>query len=324
MLEALQDLDSIRLNFSKESLFILNLTLAFIMFGVALEIKISAFKKLILRPKPTVIGVISQFVMLPAVTFLLLVLFQNYVTPTVALGMILVSSCPGGNISNFISSLAKGNIELSVSLTAVATLGAIIMTPLNFAFWGGLYNRLLSKAEASALLRPLEIDASQMFQTVFILLGIPLLIGIFISYQFPAFTNKIVKPIKTLSILIFIGIVVMAFSNNYQYFIEHIYFIFLIVLIHNSVALITGYSFSSFFGITRRERRSVTIETGIQNSGLGLVLIFNPKIFPDDLHIGGMAFIAAWWGIWHILAGLGIAWFWSGIKIPEGKKNQNK
>ncbi len=320
MLEALQDLDAIRLNFSKESLFILNLTLAFIMFGVALEIKISAFKKLIMRPKPTVVGVISQFVMLPAVTFLLLALFRNYVTPTVALGMILVSSCPGGNISNFISSLAKGSIELSVSLTAVATLGAIIMTPVNFAFWGGLYNRLLSTAEASELLRPLEIDASQMFQTVFILLGIPLLIGIFISHQFPAFTTKIVKPIKTLSILIFIGIVIMAFSSNYQYFIEHIYFIFLIVLIHNSVALITGYSFSSFFGITRRERRSVTIETGIQNSGLGLVLIFNPKIFPADLHIGGMAFIAAWWGIWHILAGLGIAWFWSGIKIPDGKK----
>ena len=317
MLESLRQLDEIRLNFSQGSLFVLNLTLAFIMFGVALEIKLDSFKKLLLRPKPAIIGVISQFFLLPAVTFLLIMIFRNFITPTVALGMILVASCPGGNISNFISSLAKGNIALSVSLTAVATLAAIFMTPLNFAFWGKLYTVYHNKASASAFLRPLEIDAGQMFQTVFILLGIPLMIGVWVAWKYPNLTKKIVNPIKRLSILIFIGIVILAFSNNYDYFLQHIKFIFIIVLIHNTVALSSGYVFSSIFKLKRSDRRSVTIETGIQNSGLGLVLIFNPKIFPEHLAVGGMAFIAAWWGIWHILSGLGIAWFWSRIPLKK-------
>jgi len=80
------------------------------------------------------------------------------------------------------------------------------------------------------------------------------------------------------------------------------------------MALISGYLTASVFGLNRIDRRTISIETGIQNSGLGLVLLFNPKIFPPELNMGGMAFIAAWWGIWHILSGLGIATFWSWVR----------
>jgi BASS family bile acid:Na+ symporter len=80
------------------------------------------------------------------------------------------------------------------------------------------------------------------------------------------------------------------------------------------IALSTGYIFSTYLKIRLKEKKTVTIETGIQNSGLALVLLFNPNIFPTDLAIGGMAFIAAWWGIWHILSGLTIAAFWSRVK----------
>lgn len=305
MYESLKLLDNIRLNFSQEGLFFLNLTLAFIMFGVALDLKIDSFKRILLKPKPVIIGVISQFLILPAITYVIVSLLSDYITPSVAMGMILVASCPGGNISNFISSMAKGNAALSVSLTAIATLVAIFMTPLNFAFWGGLYNM------HSPLLRPIEIDPFQMFQTVFILLGIPLIIGIWFSSKFPIITKKILKPIKILSIVVFISFVVVAFSNNLDYFLKYIKYIFIIVLIHNVFALLTGFSFASLAKLRRVDRRAITIETGIQNSGLGLVLIFSPKIFPENLEIGGMAFIAAWWGIWHILSGLGIAYFWS-------------
>lgn len=315
MYEALLPLDEIKLNFSPESLFVLNLTLAFIMFGVALEIKVSHFKRIVSKPNGAAVGFISQFFLLPAVTFLLITLLRKQVTPTVALGMLLVASCPGGNISNFISSLAKGNAALSVSLTAIATISAIFMTPFNFAFWGGLYTNYVSHVDAGTLLRPLEIDPVQMFQTVFILLGIPLIIGMWFNYQFPKTTEKLVRPLKALSIIFFIAIVVLAFRNNFNYFIAHIKFIFIIVLLHNALALTSGYLFASLFKVKRRDRRALTIETGIQNSGLGLVLIFNPKIFPESMDIGGMAFIAAWWGIWHIIAGLSIAGFWSQIKI---------
>lgn len=325
MREALEALDSIHLNFSPEGLFTLNLTLAFIMFGVALEIKPDHFKRVFLNPKSTVVGFFSQFFFLPAVTFLIILIFRNILTPTIAFGMILVASCPGGNISNFISSLAKGNVALSVSLTAIATLSAIILTPLNFALWGKLYI-IVYNVKAEHLLQPLTIDPLEMFKTVFILLGIPLTIGMLFNHYLPRVTAKIVKPIKNLSIIIFMAIVVMAFSNNYEYFLQHITFIFMIVLIHNFIALSTGYSLGTLFKLGKTDRRSITIETGIQNSGLGLVLLFNPKVFPEfimvngierPLEIGGMAFITAWWGIWHILAGLMIAGIWSRIPVES-------
>ncbi len=311
MIESLQTLDNVRLNFSQQGLFVLNLTLAFIMFGVALQIRLEHFKNIIFKPKSTIVGFISQFLLLPMVTVLMVTVLRAYITPTIAMGMILVASCPGGNISNFITSLAKGNIALSVSLTAIATIAAIVLTPLNFAIWGGVYTNFISLLNSDVLLRPLEINPWQMFQTVFILLGIPMAIGIFVNHKFPNLTRRIVKPIKILSILLFAAIVALAFSNNYEYFLRYIKYIFIIVLIHNAMALLTGFFFATGMGLSRYDRRAVSLETGIQNSGLALVLLFNPKIFPSDLAIGGMAFIAAWWGIWHILSGLGIAAFWS-------------
>jgi BASS family bile acid:Na+ symporter len=226
----------------------------------------------------------------------------------VALGMILVASCPGGNISNFVSSLAKGNIALSVSLTAISSIGAIVLTPLNFSIYGNLYLHFLEVK--SSLARPIEIDPYQMFQTVFIILGIPLILGILTNKKFPKFTEKIIKPIKILSILVFAGFVVVAFRNNFDYFSRYIHYIFLIVLIHNFIALLSGYGFARLFNMNRQNRRTIAIETGIQNSGLALALIFNPKIFPVELEVGGMAFVAAWWGIWHIISGLGLAFWW--------------
>lgn len=310
MKESLEVLDSIRLNFNADSLLILNMTLAIIMFGVALEIKLDNFKKLIKDPKPALVGIFSQFIVLPALTFLLAYLIQP--STTVALGMILVASCPGGNVSNFMSVMAKGNTALSVSLTAFATLAAIVLTPLNFAFWGGLYSA------TSPAYQPIEIDPYSMFQTVFIILGIPLILGMWFAKKFPELTLKISKPLRMISILIFMGYVVIALLKNYDYFIDYVHLVLLIVLAHNAVALFTGFSLSSLFKLAKPDRRSITIETGIQNSGLALVLIFNPKIFPEELQVGGMAIIAAWWGIWHILSGLTIAYFWSKKKLVLG------
>ncbi len=328
MREALEVLDNLHLNFSQEGLFTLNLILAFIMFGVALEIKLEHFRKILQNPKATVIGFISQFFFLPAVTFIVILLLSNLVTPTIALGMILVSSCPGGNISNFISSLAKGNIALSVSLTAVATISAIILTPLNFAIWGKLYI-MAYNVKQTHLLQPITIDPLEMFKTVFILLGIPLILGMFVNHKFPKITARVVKPLKNLSILLFVAIITVMFTKNYDNFIKHIYYVFLIVLFHNAIALTTGFSSASLFKLSSLDRRSITIETGIQNSGLALVLLFNPNIFPETitlngierpLEIGGMAYIAAWWGIWHIIAGLSLAGIWSRIPVGEGTK----
>jgi BASS family bile acid:Na+ symporter len=224
--------------------------------------------------------------------------------------MILVAACPGGNVSNFMTSLAKGNIALSVSMTAFSTMIAMVMTPANFAFWGDLYINMYEKTGAE-LLRPIEIDFWQVVQTVFILLGIPVALGVFFAKRFPRLTEKIKKPAKQISFIIFILFVIILLSANFSNFMKAIHLIFFIVLLHNGLALAIGFVFSTIMRRPRMDRRAITIETGIQNSGLALVLMFNPKIFPPDLELGGMAVVAAWWGVWHIVSGLILSSIWA-------------
>ena len=310
MYEDLLQLDTIRINFSAGGMHIINMVLAFVMFGVALGIQPSMFKEVLKKPKSVIVGLVSQLIALPALTFLLIVAFNQYITPMVAMGMILVAACPGGNISNFMSQLSKANTELSVTLTAITTLVSPIFTPANFAIWGGLYVNFVNP-EAGSALRELHIDIYQMFETVFILLGVPLVVGILVSHYLPKVDQKLKKPMQYFSILFFIMMVVLAFGNNVDLFLKYIGFIFILVLIHNGLALSTGFGMATIFKLPFADRRTLTIETGIQNSGLGLVLLFNPKIFPPDLAIGGMLFITAWWGIWHIISGLSVSLIFS-------------
>jgi len=323
MYETLQGLDHIRLNFSQESLHALNIAIGFLMFGVALEIKIQQFKDLINSPKSAIIGFTSQFLILPFLTFIFVILLKDIITPTMALGMILVASCPGGNFSNFISSLAKANIALSVSLTAIATVSAVILTPLNFSLWGNWAIGVYSAADAETLVRPLEIDVYQMFKTVFIILGIPLILGLTLSNRFPKFTKKIVRPIKQISIVVFTIVIILALMKNFDHLINYLQYVFLLVLIHNAMALGSGYALGKIFKRPFTDIKTLSIETGIQNAGLALVLIFNPKIFPPEMELGGMAIIAAWWGIWHMLAGLILAGYWTNFTFGLSKKPSN-
>ncbi|MCK5906508.1 MAG: bile acid:sodium symporter family protein [Flavobacteriales bacterium] len=284
---------------------VINFALAIIMFGVAIEIEFKHFKEVLKHPKSMMVGVFAQFIALPVLTFLFILLIKP--TASVALGMILVAASPGGNISNFMTSLAKGNSALSISLTAFATVMAIFMTPLNFSFWGNLYT------ETSGTLIPIKIDAYQMVKTVMLLLGIPVILGLLFRKYFTELALKIAKPLKTFSLIFFIGLIVGALSMNFDFFIDYIHLIVLMVFAHNLIALFTGYSLAVVFKLPKIDRRTLSIETGIQNSGLALVLIFNPKLFDG---LGGMAFVAAWWGIWHIISGLVVANFFK--RIPTG------
>lgn len=316
MYESLLGLDAVTINFSESGTHLVNAILALIMFGVALDIRLDLFKEVFYKPKALICGLLCQLVLLPMVTFLLVMLGHNWLTPTVCMGMILVSSCPGGNISNFMTNLAKGRTELSVCMTGINTALAVVMTPLIFKIYGGLYVKYMART-AGELLQPITIPFSQMLITIFILLGIPLVLGLLCSHFFPKFSAKISPTFRKISMALFLLIVIMAFSNNFQIFLDHIGWIFLIVLVHNAFALLTGFSVASLFKVKRPERRAITIETGIQNSGLGLALLFNPKIFPPEMAIGGMLFITAWWGIWHIVSGLTLSTLWSKKPLSE-------
>ena len=305
----MSQLDYVRLNFNQDSVNMMNLAIAFIMFGVALSIRPGHFRAVFLNPKPVVIGSVSQYIILPALTYLLVSIIRPS-TP-VALGMILVSSCPGGNVSNLISSISKANITLSVSLTTITTIMSLIMTPFNFAFWGGLY------AKHSPLLVPISIDPIEMFRTVFLILGIPVILGMFVGMKFPKFSKRMDKTIQAASVIFFIGFIVAALAGNFTIFLKYIHLIFILVLLHNGIAFITGYAVPKLFKIKENDCRTISIETGIQNSGLGLALIFNPRIFPPELNLGGMAMVAAWWGIWHIVAGLILATYWRKREVKD-------
>jgi BASS family bile acid:Na+ symporter len=314
MKEQLESLNSVSINFGEFGITIVNIILAFVMFGVALGIKPRTMKEVFKRPKSVSVGVFLQWIALPAVTFAVALALGPVITPMVALGMILVASCPGGNISNFLSALSKGNIALSVSMTAVTTAMSPFITPINFFFWGSLYSQVMTiKRDIPMLMIPFF----PMLEQILLLLGLPIVLGILFARYFPNATKKITKPLQGLSVALFIGMVVVSFAQNFQIFIDNIFYVFFIVLLHNALALSTGYFGGRLAKLPISDVKSLTVETGIQNSGLGLVLLFNPAIFPPETwhgHYGGMLFVTAWWGVWHIVSGLSMAYYFRRIK----------
>ncbi len=287
-------LDSTVLNFSASSLLLMNAILAVVMFSIALDLKPRDFGRLMRAPKPVVTGLISQFVVLPVLTYLLILVVQP--RASIALGLILVAACPGGNISNFITHRAGGNAALSVSMTAFATVGAILITPLNIAFWGRLY------APSREILNTVQIDPVQVAITVSLMLILPLILGMVLNARYPDLANRVRRPMQNLSMLIFLAFVVLALAANWGFFLSFAQYVGALVVVHNAIAFAGGYGTATLAGLSSYDRRAVTIETGIQNSGLGLVLIFG---FFNGL--GGMAVVAALWGIWHAVSGIVLA-----------------
>ena len=298
-------IDQVQLSFNPQTLTILNAVLGLVMFGVALELKVEDFKSALRTPKALALGLLGHHVLFPAMTFVLVWILQPL--PSIALGMILVSSCPAGHISNFLVHYSRGNTALSVSVSALSTLAALVMTPLNFAFWGNL------SPVTSGLMKSVAMNPWEMLEVVVMLLGVPLVLGMWVARRFPALTQRIRKPMKILSLLVLVGFIGGALAANFQHFLQYIQFVVFVVFIHNLLALTTGYGLSTAMGMPERDRRAITFEMGIQNSGLGLILIFN---FFNGL--GGMAIVTAWWGIWHIVAGMTLATWWKNRPPADG------
>ncbi|NNK82779.1 MAG: bile acid:sodium symporter family protein [Flavobacteriaceae bacterium] len=290
--------DDVKIQFDTEALLILNIALAIVMFGVALGITVNDFKNLFRNPKLVILGVFSQFVLLPFVTFLLVLLIKPQ--PSIALGMMMVAACPGGNISNFMTHLAKGNTALSISLTAFATFLAVFLTPFNFQFYGNLYE------PTAQILATVKLDFLELLKIVVLILGVPLVLGMYVRRKKEKLAMKLSRILKPLSIIVFIILVLIAFSKNLDIFKDYGKHVVAIGIGHNLIAIGLGYLVARAFSLSLINQKTLAIETGIQNSGLGLLLIFT---FFEGL--GGMAILAAFWGIWHIVSGLLLAGYWS-------------
>lgn len=291
-------LDSIQINFDPDSFLLLNSLLALMMFGASLSVRWSDFKFLLSAPRALAIGFVSQFVLLPLITFAITRILQ--VDASMALGMILVSSCPGGSFSNIMTWLARGHLATSVSMTGISTLLALVMTPLNFAFYAGL------NAETAAILAGIAVEPLEVMQLILMVLVLPLIGGMWVGQKFSVFAAKLDKPFRWLSMILFLAFVAVAFSANGSLFVEYAQFFVGLVVLHNAIALLIGFFASRAAGLGLEQSRAVTLEVGIQNSGLGLIIVFN--FYPE---LGGMMIITAFWGVWHLVSGLGLALFWS-------------
>ncbi|MDX1733234.1 MAG: bile acid:sodium symporter family protein [Halioglobus sp.] len=295
-------LDAIALDFEPGRLLALNVILAILMFGVALDLRVDDFRAVLRAPKGPLVGIAGQLLLLPPATFVLVQIIDPI--PSVKLGMMLVAACPGGNVSNFLVWMARGNTALSVSMTAVTSSAAVITTPFNLAFWASM------DPDTRALLSDVAVDAGDMFTTIFMLLALPLAAGMLFRARYPEFSARIQRPLRMTDGAIFLSFIVVAFYNNREYLTLAILPVLAIVVVHNAMALGVGYSLARLLRLPTRDRRAITLEVGVQNSGLGLALIFN--FFAS---LGGTAIVAAWWGSWHLVGGFALALIWSRVRL---------
>jgi BASS family bile acid:Na+ symporter len=293
-------IDAVRLHFTPGSLIALDVILAFVLFGVALD-----FKGIVTAPRGTLIGLAAHSLLLPAAAYLLTLALDP--APSIALGMILVASCPSGNISNFLVNYAHGNPALSVTIAAFSMLGSVLFTPFNLAFWGGL------NPDTRQILQTVALSPWQVLGTIVVLLAIPTVLGMTVASRFPRFAARARRPFRLLSLVFFGLFIVGALAANLEFFLDYVPRVALFVLLLNAMALALGYYTARIARLPEADRRAVSFEVGIQNSGFGLALVFN---FFDGL--GGMAIVAAWWGIWHLLAGTTLASWWR-RRPPPGR-----
>ena len=292
------NVDDIRIAFDSGSLTTLKIVLGLILFGIAMDTKIDDFRLALRQPKAFAVAILAQFALLPALTFGLTLLLG--VGGSVALGMILVACCPPGNVSNILTHRAGGDVALSVSMTAVGNVLAIVLLPVNFSLWGHLHP---TGREHFAEIRVAPWD---MLSEVLLVIALPFALGLAVSHLLPRFAARTHRVVAVLSFVALGGIIVIAVANNWALFVAYIGVVALAVFLHDALALGLGYGIARGFRLDVPARKAMTFEVGIRNAGLGLLFVF--AFFGG---LGGMALVAAWWGVWDIIAGLVVAVLWA-------------
>lgn len=296
--------DTLQLHFNPDQMLVLNAAMAFLMFSVALDIRLEDFRRVVQFPKSIGVGILAQYLIFPLLTLAIIAIFNP--PASVGLGMVLVSMCPSGNMTNFLSHFAKANVALSVTLNAIIILSASFLTPAGFLFWSAFV------PDSEAVRQTFEISFSQMVVIIVELIVAPLLIGMWLNEKKPEFVAKIRPWAQRISLLLFFSILVLALLGNRDNIVNFLGFVFVLVAVHNGVALAHGYALGRLFRLPELDCRTLAFETGIHNTALGLLLIF--KFFGG---LGGMALIAAWYGIWDLITGMSLAWYWKKRPVQQ-------
>lgn len=306
-------LDDFALDLGAGSELAMACALALMMFAVALSLRVENFKAIKSRPKPYAAGVAAQLIGLPLVTLILCFIVQPYAS--LALGMILIACCPGGNVSNLFALFGRANTALSVSLTATSSLTAAVFTPISILFWSYLY------PPTRMLLTEINIDAADFLVQTLIILALPLCAGMALRHFAPKLAGTLQKPLATISACALMAIIVIACIKFAPVFFALGAGIFILVIVHNGLAFLLGYAAAKVSRADTASARALIFEVGIQNSGLGIVILLTQLG-----GIGGAGAIAGLWGIWHLIAGLSLTalFRWKDKTTPNAKPRYKK
>jgi BASS family bile acid:Na+ symporter len=282
------------------------LALVLVMFSVALGLRVDDFT--FLREKPLLFagGVISQVVILPLVTFLLILVLRP--AASIALGMIVVACCPGGAVSNLLTYLSRGNVAVSVALTATSSLLAAILTPTSILFWSQAYE------PTATLLRTLDVNPLIFIGQTTLLLAVPLVLGMVLAARAPDVAARIKKRTTVLGVSVLVGVIIYGIVYFFPVLFPALPLLGGIVVLHNTLAFATGALAGRALSRLSATRRALTFEIGIQNSGLALVILLSQL-----KGLGGAAAIAAVWGVWHLIAGGLLAVFFRQLDVIRGE-----
>ncbi len=290
------ELDSLRIVLDPVGQTGVAIALMLVMFSVALRLRVDDFRFLLDKPLLFAGGVVAQVLLLPLVTLLLILAINP--APSIALGMIVVACCPGGAVSNLLTYLSRGDLPVSVALTATSSILAAVLTPASILFWTSAYE------PTSMLLRSLDVSPWIFLAQTTILLGVPLVLGMTVAAKAPDVAARIRKRATLLGAGTLIGVIVYGIIYFFPTLIRALPLLGGIVVIHNAVAFLTGAAAGRVLSGRRATRRALVFELGIQNAGLALVILI-----AQLKGLGGAAAIAAVWGVWDLVAGGAIVVF---------------
>ncbi|WP_010532004.1 bile acid:sodium symporter family protein [Lentibacillus jeotgali] len=263
-----------------------SLLLGIIMFGMGLTLTLDDFKGVLKAPVSVLITVALQYTVMPLVAFGLAVVFQ--LPAEIAAGVILVGCCPGGTASNVMTFLAKGNTALSVSVTAVSTVLAPILTPALTLLFASQW---------------LPVSAADMFMSIVQIVLIPIVLGIVVRLLFSRQVDKSVKALPLVSVIGIVAVAAAVVAVNREDILTTGLLIFSVVILHNVLGLTIGYLFGKLFKFNFADQKAVSIEVGMQNSGLGSALAL--------AHFSPIAAVpSALFSVWHNISGPVLATWW--------------
>lgn len=286
----MEAIDQAQFNFSPTAGLAVAVMVGFLVFAVALDLTWEQFRRVLKKPKAPGIGLVAQYVILPAVAFGIGLLLAA--TPSIALGLLLVTCCPAGALSNYLTGVARGNVATSVSMTAISTLFSIILTPLLFGFWASM------NPDTAALLQQIRIDPRRIITVLLIMLIVPVTAGMFIRARRPDTADRIRLWTRRIAGGVFAIVVAILILGNIDVLGNFAREALPPVLVTFAIAVALGWGLARVSGLMAPDRRAVTIEVAFQNVALaiGMAVAFFQSL-------AGVAITAILWGVVHLSFG---------------------